>query len=271
MGPQSTTLPRRRTTAVGFASAGVLTLATAPSGTRAQPAADQARARRRDDLIASHMALVARIARMFAGRGEDLADLTQVAMLELVRAAGLFDPARGVAFDQYVGPCVTGAIKRHFRDNGWSLQVPRGMQELCLQISRTVPMLTQSLRRTPTVADLAVQLSVSEKDIRNAMQGHWAYQTRSLNEEAGNGDGDRAELVQRLGGLDENIESLPDRHALRQHVNCLLAREQAILRLRFEAELTQCQIAELLGISQMHVSRMLARTLKLLREELRDR
>jgi RNA polymerase sigma-B factor len=270
MGPDGTTLPRQRAVAVDSASTDVpLALAgssPAASGTRRLATCDQERAKRRDDLIAAHMALAARIARAFAGRGEELADLTQVSMLELVKAAGRFNPARGVPFDQYAYPCITGALKKHFRDNGWRLQVPRRMQELCLQTASAVPALTQLLGCTPTVADLAVYLEVSEKDIRDGMRSHLAYNTRSLNESVG--DGDRAELGQRLGCLDENIEAMPDRHALRQYIARLPAREQRILWLRFEVGLSQREIAEQLGISQMHVSRMLGRVLELLKKRL---
>lgn len=198
------------------------------------------------------------------GRGEDLDDLTQAAMLELVRVAGRFDPSHGAPFAQYAFPCIAGAVKRHFRDNGWSMHITRRMQELHLQISQAVPVLTQILRRTPTVADLAKYLQLSEKDTRDGLDSRFAYQTRSLDHPA-HEDGE-AELISLLGGLDGRLESVPDRHALAQHVGGLPARERSILCLRFIDDLTQREIAEQLGISQMHVSRLLGRSLGQLRE-----
>jgi RNA polymerase sigma-B factor len=127
------------------------------------------------------MPMAARLARTFAGRGEDLDDLTQVAMLALIKAASQFDSAREVPFAKYAYPCIVGGIKKHFRDTSWSLHITRRMQELHLQTNRAIPALTQVLRRTPTVADLAAHLRLSEQDIRDGLSGRLAYRTRSLN------------------------------------------------------------------------------------------
>lgn len=226
-------------------------------------AADQTQARLRDTLIALHMPMAQRIARSFAGRGEDLDDLTQVAMLELVKVAGRFDPSHGVSFAQYAFPCIAGAVKRHFRDNGWSMHITRRMQELHMQTSRAIPVLTQLLGRTPTVGDLAVYLRLSEKDTRDCLDSRFAYQTRSLDQPASD-DGER-ELGHLFGGLDSRMESVPDRHALAEYVAGLSTRDRSILSLRFAQDLTQREIAQRLGISQMHVSRLLGRCLKDLR------
>jgi RNA polymerase sigma-B factor len=265
MGPTITTLPRHdaaRDHTVFVPGTGSTNL----SPRRPVAAAEQLHAKKRDDLIASHMALAARTARTFAGRGEDLDDLTQVAMLELVRAASRFDPSRGVTFAQYAFPCIIGALKKHFRDNGWSLHVPRRTQELHLQTSRAIPGLTQLLGRNPTVTDLAIHLHLSEKDTRDGMESRLAYKTRSLNLPAR--DGEDGELGQILGGLDDRMEGVPDRHTLAKHVAQLPARERSILYLRFVEDLCQREIAERLGISQMHVSRQLSRCMDILRAKI---
>jgi RNA polymerase sigma-B factor len=238
-------------------------LSPAQSGTRQLAAVDQKRARQRDDLITLHMPMAVRIARSFAGRGLELDDLTQVAMLELVRVAGRFDAAHGAGFVHYAYPCIVGAVKKHFRDTGWSMRVTRRMQELHLQTSRAIPDVTQLLGRTPTVPDLAIHLQLSEKDTLDGLHGRFAYQTRSLNRPAR--DDEDGELGQLLGGPDGRLESVPDRHTLAQCVAGLPARDRSILHLRFVDDLTQREIAEQLGISQMHVSRLLSRSLEVLR------
>jgi len=217
----------------------------------------------RSALIASYMPMAARIARGFAGRGEETDDLTQVAMLELVKAATRFDPARGVDFAQYAYPCIIGGLKKHFRDNGWGLHITRRMQELYLQTSRAIPGLTQLLGRTPTIADLAIHLHLSEQDTRDGVNSSLAYTTRSLDGPAV--DGEDAELGLLLGDLDPRLESVTDRYLLGQHMAELPNREQDILRLRFSHGLSQREIAEKLGISQMRVSRLIARSIGLLR------
>jgi RNA polymerase sigma-B factor len=224
---------------------------------------DEGVAKRRENLIASHIPMASRIARSFAGRGEELDDLTQVAMLELVKAASKFDPARGVAFAQYASPCIAGGVKRHFRDNGWSLHVTRRMQELHLQTSKATPALTQLLGRHPTISDLAAHLKLSEMDARDGVQGGLAYRTTSLSTPAG--DSEDTELGQLLGAVDKRLESVPDRHLLGAHVAMLTSREQHILRLRFSGGLSQSEIGKKLGISQMQVSRLLARSIDQLR------
>ncbi|HCT75047.1 MAG TPA: B/F/G family RNA polymerase sigma-70 factor [Micromonosporaceae bacterium] len=214
-------------------------------------------------LIATHMPMATRIAHTFAGRGEDLDDLIQVAMLELVKAVSRFDSTRGVTFAHYAYPCIVGGIKKHFRDNGWSVHVPRRMQELHLRISRAAPGLTQTLGRPPKICDLAAHLNLSEQDTRDGFHTRLAYKTLSLSLPVR--EGDEAELGQIFGSLDEHLESVPDRHSLALQVATLPRRERDILRLRFSFGLTQLEIAERLGISQMHVSRLLAQSIGRLR------
>jgi RNA polymerase sigma-B factor len=220
-------------------------------------------ARQREEFIAKHMPMAARIARTFAGRGEDLDDLTQVAMLELVSAAARFDSARGPTFTQYAYPCILGALKKHFRDNGWSLHVSRRMQELHLQTSRAVPVLTQILGRAPSVSDVALYLHLSDKDTREGLSTSVAYQSQSLNRPARDCNG--SELLQLLGGLDDQLEAVPDRHALGEYLARLSPRERDVLYLRFTRDQSQREIGEQLGVSQMQVSRLLSRSLASLR------
>jgi RNA polymerase sigma-B factor len=218
----------------------------------------------RHDTIERHMSLAQRLARTFQGRGEELDDLSQVAMLGLIKAADRFDPRRGVAFEKFAVPTILGELKKHFRDSAWSLHVTRRMQELHLEISRAQPVLTQELGRTPSVADLAEHLGLTETEVVTGLDCGAAYNTRSLNSPVNVDDG-ATELGELLGGSDEQMETVPDRQALRQHVAELPERHQRILYLRFFCDLTQSQIAKRLGISQMHVSRLLAQSLGALR------
>lgn len=218
----------------------------------------------RHQTIERHIPLAQRLARTFQGRGEDIDDLSQVAMLGLIKAADRFDPQRGVAFEKFAVPTILGELKKHFRDSAWSLHVTRRMQELHLEISRAQPVLTQELGRSPTVADLAEYLGLSEADVLTGLDCGAAYNTRSLNSPVNVEDG-ATELGELLGDSDERMETVPDRQALRQHVAELPERHQRILYLRFFCDLTQSQIAKRLGISQMHVSRLLAQSLGALR------
>lgn len=218
----------------------------------------------RHETIQTHIPLAQRLVRTFQGRGEDLDDLSQVAMLGLIKAADRFDPQRVVAFEKFAVPTILGELKKHFRDSAWSLHVTRRMQELHLEISRAQPVLTQELGRAPTVADLAEHLGLTEAEVLTGLDCGAAYNTRSLNSPVNVEDG-ATELGELLGDSDERMESVPDRQALRQHVSELPERHQRILYLRFFCDLTQSQIAKRLGISQMHVSRLLAQSLGALR------
>jgi len=263
MGPSSATLARPPTVSAPDSSKDKHRIPTALTIPRQRKAAGLHDAHERAVLVTAHMPMAARIARRFAGRGEEIDDLTQVAMLELVKAASRFDPARAVDFARYAYPCIIGGLKKHFRDNGWSLHITRRMQDLHLQTSRAIPGLTQLLGRTPTIADLAVHLHLSEQDTRDGVNSSLAYTTRSLDAPAV--DGEDTELGLLLGDPDPRLESVTDRYLLGQHMAELPSREHEILRLRFGLDLSQREIAEKLGISQMHVSRLIARSIGLLR------
>lgn len=217
------------------------------------PAEHPERVRLRGDVISAYAPLATRVAKRFQRRGEELDDLTQVAVLGLIKAVDRFDPERGVHFVHYAVPTMLGELKRHFRDRGWAVRVNRNLQELHLRITRAIPELSQMLQSTPTPADLAAYLGVEESDVLEGMRCAGAYATRSLNDLVpGNEDTELGEL---LGDEDHQLQLVPDRLALREVVQCLPERERYILKLRFMDNLTQSEIADRVGVSQMHVSR----------------
>jgi RNA polymerase sigma-B factor len=227
---------------------------------------DPERARLRDEAIAAFTPVARRAAAKFQRRGEELDDLVQVALIGLIKAVDRFEPERGVHFAHYALPTMIGELKRHFRDRAWTVRVNRGLQEMHLRIARAVPELSQRLQRTPTTADIAGYLDVGEEEVRQGMRCAGAYATRSLNDLVpGSND---IELAEMLGEQDKELELVPDRIALRDVVAQLPEREQEILRLRFLDNLTQAEIANLIGVSQMHVSRLLTKAFAQLKERL---
>ncbi|MFI5915240.1 SigB/SigF/SigG family RNA polymerase sigma factor [Dactylosporangium sp. NPDC051541] len=236
-------------------------LSDLPAGT------DRARVRAR--LIELYIPLAEYLARRFRNRGEQLEDLTQVAHLGLIKSVDGFDPTRGAAFTSYAIPMIVGELKRHFRDKGWDVRVPRRLQELRLEISKISGDLAQNLGRSPTVADLALRLGVSEEEVIEGLDCGQAYRALSLDAPVGDsGDGGANGLGDLLGGDDPDMRNVENREALRPLLARLPEREQKIIAMRFHGNLTQSQIAAELGISQMHVSRLLAGSLKALREQL---
>ena len=231
------------------------------------PEDDPGRAPLRDALVEAHLPLVEYLARRFAGRGEPLDDLIQVATIGLIKAVDRFDPERGVEFSTYATPTIAGEVKRHFRDKGWAVRVPRRLQELKLALTRATADLTQKLGRAPTVAELAQFLELTEEEILEGLESAHAYSTVSL--DAPDSDEDDGPAVSdSLGMVDEALEGVEYRESLKPLLEALPPREKRILLLRFFGNMTQSQIATELGISQMHVSRLLARTLAQLREGL---
>lgn len=221
----------------------------------------------RDEIICAYRSMARRLANRFAGRGEDRDDLEQVAMVGLIKAVDGFDVSRGARFSHYAVPTIIGELKRHFRDKGWSLRVPRRLQELHLEINRLVPQLSQDLGRSPEIADIAARLQITEEEVVTGMECAAAYHTRSLNVPVQSEDGD-TELAELIGEYDLRLESVSDRQALRQLVQGLPSRERKILSLRFFDNLTQAEIAARVGVSQMHVSRLLTRSLGVLRQQM---
>lgn len=214
-----------------------------------------------------YLPLAEYLARRFYGRGEPLEDLIQVANLGLLKAIDRFDVDRGVKFSTYATATVVGELKRHFRDKGWALRVPRRLQEAGMKVGRTVTELYQDLGRAPTVAEIGKRTGLSEEDVLEAMETAHAYTTQSLDAPA---DEDGTASVDRLGSDEEAYELLEGWTSVAPAIKQLPRRERTILYLRFFRGLTQTQIAEELGISQMHVSRLLSRTLSQLRRQVSD-
>ena len=217
----------------------------------------------RDELITMHLPLVRHLAWRYRDRGELHDDLVQVGTVGLIKAVDRFDPGKGVEFSTFATPTILGEIKRHFRDRAWAVRVPRRLQELQSQVASRTDDLTRALQRSPTVAELALALDVSEEDVLDALEARHAYATDSLDAA---GDGDESGALGRRIGMDEpGFEEIEDREALRPLLEQLPDRERRIIGLRFFRNMSQSQIAEELGISQMHVSRLLARSLGTLR------
>lgn len=220
----------------------------------------------RNDLIESHQALAAHIARRFANRGEPLDDLRQVASVGLLKAVERFDPGRGLEFSTFATATIEGELKRHFRDRTWSIRPPRGRQELHLRLGGAINELSQELGRTPRVPEVAAHLNVTEDEVLEAMEAGGAYRPSSL--DAPRAGADSASLESRVGKEDEGFELAEHRVLLEELLAGLPEREHEILRLRFFDGMSQTEIAERIGVSQMHVSRLLTRMLAKLRAEL---
>jgi RNA polymerase sigma-B factor len=231
------------------------------------PSDDPERARLRGYLVELHLPLVEYLARRFRNRGEWLDDLTQVATIGLIKSIDRFDLDRGVEFSTYATPTIVGEIKRHFRDKGWAVRVPRRLQELKLSLTKAIGELAQREGRAPTVSELAAHLQMSEEEVLEGLESANAYSTVSL-DAPDSGDEDAPAVSDSLGMVDDALEGVEYRESLKPLLEQLPPREKKILLLRFFGNMTQSQIAAELGISQMHVSRLLARTLAQLRDGL---
>jgi RNA polymerase sigma-B factor len=221
----------------------------------------------RAELIEAHLGLAEYLARRFNNRGEPLDDIVQVASTGLIKAVDRFEPERGLEFSTYATHTVVGELKRHFRDKGWAIRVPRRMQELHLRLSTLVSSLNQDLGRSPTIPEIAQAAGVSEEEVLEAMEAGQAYRFTSLDAPAPGGDDGGGSLGSSIGHDDEGMVDVEHRVALSPLIAKLPARQQKILHLRFFEGLTQSEIAAQLGISQMHVSRLLARSLAQLRQD----
>lgn len=225
------------------------------------------RQRIRDELVEMHLPLVEYLARRFRNRGEPLDDLVQVATIGLIKAVDRFDLDRGVEFSTYATPTIVGEIKRHFRDKGWAIRVPRRLQELKLSLAKATSELAQRHGRSPTIAELAGHLRMSEEEVLEGLESANAYSAVSL-DAPDSGDDETHAVADTLGTADDALEGVEYRESLKPLLERLPPREKRILLLRFFGNMTQSQIAAELGISQMHVSRLLARTLAQLRQGL---
>ncbi len=217
----------------------------------------------RDGLIMDHMRLVKALARRYANRGEPLDDLIQVGTIGLIKAIDRFDPDRGTELASFATPTILGEIRRHFRDRTWMVHVPRGTQDAHVAVNRTIDEMTSRLRRSPSVQQVADELGLSQDEVLDAIAAGAAYQPLSLSRPPSGLDDDEPIDV---SVEEEGFEWAEGRASIGNRLAELPAREQRILKLRFDRGMTQSEIAELIGISQMHVSRLLAKALKTLRE-----
>ncbi|WP_331500723.1 RNA polymerase sigma factor SigF [Nocardioides sp.] len=224
----------------------------------------------RDGLVALHLPLVEHCARRFRNRGEPFEDLVQVGTIGLIKSVDRFDLARGVEFSTYATPTIIGEIKRHFRDKGWAIRVPRRLQELRMQIAATTAELTQLLGRSPTPRELAEAMGCSVEEIVEGIESSNAYSTLSLDATDDSGEDGGVSMLEIMGLDDEDLEQIEIRESIKPLIEALPSREKRILLLRFFKNKTQSEIAAEIGVSQMHVSRLLSRTLDQLRSSLRE-
>jgi RNA polymerase sigma-B factor len=220
----------------------------------------------RDELVEEHAPLAHFLASRFANRGEPRDDLVQVALVGLFKAVERFDPDRGLQFSTFATPTILGELKRHFRDRGWAVRVPRRVQELHLQLGRIVSALGQEKGRSPTPGEVAERAGVSEESVLEAMEAGSLYRLVSLDGSV-TPDDEGGELAACLGDDDPEFERIEHRSEIAELLNVLPARERRIVELRFFESMTQSEIAEHVGVSQMHVSRLLNRSLDRLRAE----
>jgi RNA polymerase sigma-B factor len=222
----------------------------------------------RDQLVENLMPLVRSLAARYSGRGEQLEDLVQVGAIGLIKAIDRFDLDRGVELTTYAVPTIVGEIRRHFRDKAWAVHVPRRLKELNVRLSRLLDELTTDLGRSPTIAELANAAGVEEEDVIDALESSQAYTARPLSTPVdGEGDGD---LLDTLGTEERGFEDVEDGSLVQAGLAALDERERRIVELRFFDGLTQSQIAAEIGISQMHVSRLLRRALETMRGTLEE-
>ena len=229
------------------------------------PADDPMHAAIRNKLVTGHLPVVQHIARRFAGRGEPLDDLEQAGTIGLLGAVDRFDPSRGVDFLSFAVPTITGEIRRHFRDRTWSMRVPRRLKDLQTSINSAIGPLSQELGRAPRPSEIAQRLGISTEEVVEGLEAHQAYRSTSLDELVTGGD---TTLTDTLGEADYELDKVEYRQTLAPLLDELPPRERTILMLRFFGNHTQTQIADKVGISQMHVSRLLAQTVERLRRRM---
>lgn len=223
--------------------------------------------RQRERIVERCLPLADHIARRFDGRGEAREDLVQVARVGLVNAVNRFDVEAGSDFVSFAVPTIMGEVRRHFRDNSWSVKVPRRLKELHLRIGAATGELSQRLGRAPTASELAAELAMDREEVIEGLVAGSSYNTLSIDSGGGN-DEDAPALVDTLGDLDTGLDQIENRETLRPLLAQLPERERTVLLLRFFESMTQTQIAERVGVSQMHVSRLLAKSLARLRDQL---
>jgi RNA polymerase sigma-B factor len=221
----------------------------------------------RDELVSMYLNLVKYLASRFRNRGEPIDDLIQVGTIGLIKAIDRFDIDRQVEFTTYATPTIVGELKRYFRDKGWAIKVPRRLQELSFKVNQAIDALTQRYQHSPTIAEIAEYLGVTSEEVLEAMETSEAYNFVSLESDRG-GEGDSFSILEYIGKNDALMDIIDDRTTLSAAFKQLSPQEQRVLYLRFFEGLTQTEIARQLDISQMQVSRLLRRTLRILRENI---
>ena len=222
----------------------------------------------RDQLIVSHLNLVRFLASKFKNRGEPLDDLIQVGTIGLIKAIDRFDPSRGLEFTTYATPTILGEIKRHFRDKGWSVRVPRRLQELSAKVNQANDELTNELSRSPSVEEIAKRVGASVDDVLEAMESSSAYSSVPLEGGGSSDDDDAPSVIDHYATEDEDLAASDDRIVLEDAIRDFSPREKDVIRMRFFEGMTQVEIAERLGISQVQVSRLLRRTLRRVQDKI---
>lgn len=222
----------------------------------------------REKLVMSHLNLVRFIANKFKNRGEPIDDLIQVGYLGLLKAIDRFDPSRGLEFTTFATPTIMGEIKRHFRDKGWSVRVPRRLQEFSAKVNQATDTLTSQLQRSPTIAEIADYLDATVDEVLEAMESSSAYSSVSLEAPSGADDDDTPSVIDRYATEDSDLAFTDDRIIIEEALASFSPRERDVIEMRFLKGMTQIEIAEKLGISQVQVSRLLRRTLKKIQDKI---
>ena len=222
----------------------------------------------REQLIVSHINLVRYIAAKFKNRGEPLDDLIQVGTIGLIKAIDRFDPSRGLEFTTYATPTIMGEIKRHFRDKGWTIRVPRRLQELSAKVNSATDELTARLQRSPSIKEVAEYLGTTADEVLEAMESSSAYSSVPLEAQGGNEDDDAPSVIDRYASVDGDLEASDDRIVLEEVIGEFPEADQQAIRMRFIDGMTQVEIAKRLGISQVQVSRMLRRALRRIQDKI---
>ena len=224
----------------------------------------------REELVNRNLAFAKRLARRYRGASESFDDLLQVASLALVNAVDRFDPDRGIPFSAFASPTILGELKRHFRDRAWTVRVPRGLHDRMAQVDKAVSELTEKLQRSPSIGEIAERLELEPTDVLEVLEANHNRRPLSLDRPVGGDDSEEASPADWVGEEDKNFELVEGRVALDAALPHLDERERLVLRLRFVDDMTQSQIAEQIGHSQMHVSRILRRALARIREQVRE-
>jgi RNA polymerase sigma-B factor len=224
----------------------------------------------REELVRRNMPFAKRLALRYRGASESFDDLLQVANLGLLNAVDRFDPERGIPFTAFASPTILGELKRHFRDRVWTVRVPRGLHDRMAEVDKAITELTKELQRSPSVGEIAELLEVDQTDVLEVMEANHNRRPLSLDRPAGAEDSEESPPTEWIGSEDEAFELVEGRIALDAALPHLDDRERLVLRLRFAEDMTQSQIAEHIGHSQMHVSRILRRALSRIREQIRE-